>query len=139
MWGFKAIGNTRTVDAHACRLRKKLALAGAPHLIANVRGVGYRLSAGPVVVEREAVDVALSRNGRAAWRADSKADTTAQAGEPQPSGCAPSKETAPAESCQPGIPGPAGEGRRRGVPRVRQEAGRSSAPGVSVARRMRPP
>jgi Transcriptional regulatory protein, C terminal len=25
VWGFKAPGNTRTVDAHACRLRKKLA------------------------------------------------------------------------------------------------------------------
>ena len=31
VWGLKAIGNTRTVDAHACRLRKKLARAGAPH------------------------------------------------------------------------------------------------------------
>jgi DNA-binding response OmpR family regulator len=66
VWGFKAIGNTRTVDAHACRLRKKLAQAGAPHLIANVRGVGYRLSAGPVVAEPEAVAIALLRNGRAA-------------------------------------------------------------------------
>ena len=66
MWGFTAIGNTRTVDAHACRLRKKLARAGAPHLIANVRGVGYRLSAGPVVAERQAVAIPLSRNGRAA-------------------------------------------------------------------------
>jgi DNA-binding response OmpR family regulator len=66
VWGFKAIGNTRTVEAHACRLRKKLAQAGAPHLIANVRGVGYRLSAGPVVAEPEAIAIPLSRNGRAA-------------------------------------------------------------------------
>jgi DNA-binding response OmpR family regulator len=66
VWGFKAIGNTRTVDAHACRLRKKLARAGSPHLIANVRGVGYRLSAGPVVPEPEAVAIPLSRNGCAA-------------------------------------------------------------------------
>lgn len=66
VWGFKALGNTRTVDAHACRLRKKLALAGAPHLIVNARGVGYRLSAGPVVAEPEAVVVRLSANGRAA-------------------------------------------------------------------------
>jgi DNA-binding response OmpR family regulator len=66
VWGYRAIGNTRTVDAHACRLRKKLALAGAPHLIANVRGVGYRLSAGPVVAEPETVAIQLSRNGRAA-------------------------------------------------------------------------
>ena len=66
VWGFKAMGNTRTVDAHACRLRKKLALAGAPHLVANVRGVGYRLSAGAVVAEPDAVAGSLSRNGRAA-------------------------------------------------------------------------
>jgi len=34
--------------------------------MANVRGVGYRLLAGRVVAEREAVAVPLSRNGRAA-------------------------------------------------------------------------
>jgi DNA-binding response OmpR family regulator len=39
VWGYKTIGNTRTVDAHACRLRKKL---GRPWVM-NVRGVGYRL------------------------------------------------------------------------------------------------
>jgi len=66
VWGFKAIGNTRTVDAHACRLRKKLARAGAPQLIANGRGVGYRLLAGPVVPEPEAAAIPLSRHGRAA-------------------------------------------------------------------------
>ncbi len=43
VWGYVAIGRTRTVDAHACRLRKKLA-AGSPRpWIVNVRGVGYRL------------------------------------------------------------------------------------------------
>jgi DNA-binding response OmpR family regulator len=66
VWGFKALGNTRTVDAHACRLRKKLARAGVPHLIANVRAVGYRLSAGPVMAEPETVAIPLSGNGRAA-------------------------------------------------------------------------
>ena len=65
VWGFKALGNTRTVDAHACRLRTKLAQAGA-HPVANVRAVGYRLSAGPVVAEPESVAVSLSANGRAA-------------------------------------------------------------------------
>ena len=40
VWGYVAIGRTRTVDAHACRLRKKLA-AGSPRpWIVNVRGVG---------------------------------------------------------------------------------------------------
>jgi DNA-binding response OmpR family regulator len=43
---FTALGNTRTVDAHACRLRKRLARAGAPHLIAKVRGASYRLRVG---------------------------------------------------------------------------------------------
>jgi DNA-binding response OmpR family regulator len=66
VWGYRSEGRTRTVDAHACRLRRKLAKKGAPHLIGNVRGVGYRLSAGPVVAEREATAISLSRNGRAA-------------------------------------------------------------------------
>jgi DNA-binding response OmpR family regulator len=48
VWGLRSEGNTRTVDAHACRLRKKLARAGAPHLIHNTRGVAYRLSVGSV-------------------------------------------------------------------------------------------
>ena len=47
VWGYVAIGRTRTVDAHACRLRKKLA-AGSPRpWIVNVRGVGYRLCEAP--------------------------------------------------------------------------------------------
>jgi len=44
VWGYQAIGSTRTVDAHACRLRAKLAAAGARNLVLNVRGVGYRLT-----------------------------------------------------------------------------------------------
>lgn len=49
VWGFRSEGRTRTVDSHACRLRTKLRAAGAPTLIENVWGVGYRLyaSAGP--------------------------------------------------------------------------------------------
>jgi DNA-binding response OmpR family regulator len=39
VWGFEALGATRTVDQHACRLRRKLGSAW----ILNVRGVGYRL------------------------------------------------------------------------------------------------
>jgi DNA-binding response OmpR family regulator len=66
VWGFKALGNTRTVDAHACRLCTKLALAGAPNLVANVRGVGYRLCGGPVVSHPKAVAAPLSTDGRAA-------------------------------------------------------------------------
>jgi DNA-binding response OmpR family regulator len=39
VWGYQAVGATRTVDAHACRLRKKLGHGW----VLNVRGVGYRL------------------------------------------------------------------------------------------------
>jgi hypothetical protein len=35
-------------------------------LIASVRGVGYRLSAGPVMAEPDAIAIPLSRNGHAA-------------------------------------------------------------------------
>jgi DNA-binding response OmpR family regulator len=43
VWGYLSIGNTRTVDAHACRLRKKLSASPRPWIV-NVRGVGYRLT-----------------------------------------------------------------------------------------------
>jgi len=36
---------TRTVDAHACRLRRKLAAAGVDDAIVNHHGVGYALTA----------------------------------------------------------------------------------------------
>lgn len=46
VWGYPdgAGVRTRTVDAHACRLRNKLARAGWRGAIVNVRGVGYRLA-----------------------------------------------------------------------------------------------
>jgi DNA-binding response OmpR family regulator len=43
VWGYLSVGATRTVDAHACRLRRKLA-AGGRRYVVNVRGVGYRLA-----------------------------------------------------------------------------------------------
>ena len=43
VWGYLSIGQTRTVDAHACRLRKKLKGSDRPWVV-NVRGVGYRLT-----------------------------------------------------------------------------------------------
>jgi DNA-binding response OmpR family regulator len=42
VWGYASLGATRTIDAHVCRLRKKLAGGSRPY-VANVRGVGYRL------------------------------------------------------------------------------------------------
>ena len=44
VWGYRSPGATRTIDAHACRLRKKLTRAGARHLVVNHRGVGYALT-----------------------------------------------------------------------------------------------
>jgi DNA-binding response OmpR family regulator len=43
VWGYRAPGATRTLESHASRLRRKLAAAGAPGRVVNVRGVGYRL------------------------------------------------------------------------------------------------
>jgi DNA-binding response OmpR family regulator len=43
VWGYLSIGNTRTLDAHASRLRKKLRSSGRPWVV-NVRGVGYKLT-----------------------------------------------------------------------------------------------
>jgi DNA-binding response OmpR family regulator len=43
VWGFQSLGRTRTLDAHACRLRKKLSPSSRPWVV-NVRGVGYKLT-----------------------------------------------------------------------------------------------
>ena len=43
VWGYLSIGTTRTLDAHACRLRRKLANGSRPYVL-SVRGVGYRLT-----------------------------------------------------------------------------------------------
>ncbi len=42
VWGFMAMGTTRTLDSHAFRLRQKLNRSG-DRFIVNVWGVGYRL------------------------------------------------------------------------------------------------
>ncbi len=42
VWGFQSAGETRTLDSHASRLRRKLSL-GSRRFVVNVWGVGYRL------------------------------------------------------------------------------------------------
>jgi DNA-binding response OmpR family regulator len=46
VWGQRAIGTTRTLDSHACRLRRKLGVHGE-RFVVNVWGVGYRLVDAP--------------------------------------------------------------------------------------------
>jgi DNA-binding response OmpR family regulator len=43
VWGFRALGRTRTLESHASRLRKKLRVDGEDRYVVNVWGVGYRL------------------------------------------------------------------------------------------------
>lgn len=43
VWGFRALGRTRTLESHASRLRRKLRLAADDRYVVNVWGVGYRL------------------------------------------------------------------------------------------------
>jgi DNA-binding response OmpR family regulator len=43
VWGFRAMGRTRTLDSHASRLRRKLAAVTDTPYVLNVWGVGYRL------------------------------------------------------------------------------------------------
>jgi DNA-binding response OmpR family regulator len=45
VWGFRAAGNTRTLDSHASRLRRKLDPDHGRYVV-NVWGVGYRLVEG---------------------------------------------------------------------------------------------
>ena len=41
VWGYRSIGHTRTLDAHANRLRRKLDPDGSRHLIQSMWGVAY--------------------------------------------------------------------------------------------------
>jgi DNA-binding response OmpR family regulator len=47
IWGYRAMGATRTLDSHACRLRAKLGAHGGRWVV-NEWGVGYRLVDGEV-------------------------------------------------------------------------------------------
>ncbi|HEY2160589.1 MAG TPA: response regulator transcription factor [Solirubrobacteraceae bacterium] len=52
VWGYATIGQTRTLDSHAYRLRRKLGTRG-DRFVVNVWGIGYRLIDGAM---REAAD-----------------------------------------------------------------------------------
>jgi DNA-binding response OmpR family regulator len=43
VWGFRALGRTRTLESHASRLRRKLNVSEDDRYVVNVWGVGYRL------------------------------------------------------------------------------------------------
>jgi DNA-binding response OmpR family regulator len=43
VWGFRALGRTRTLESHASRLRRKLNASDGDCYVVNVWGVGYRL------------------------------------------------------------------------------------------------
>jgi DNA-binding response OmpR family regulator len=43
VWGFQALGRTRTLESHASRVRKKLCVGPGDRFVVNVWGVGYRL------------------------------------------------------------------------------------------------
>jgi DNA-binding response OmpR family regulator len=44
VWAHAHGGRTRTLDSHACRLRRRLADAGAGGLLQTIWGIGYRLA-----------------------------------------------------------------------------------------------
>lgn len=50
VWGRRTVGTTRTLDSHACRLRRKLGAGGGRYVV-NVWGVGYRLVDAPALVD----------------------------------------------------------------------------------------
>jgi DNA-binding response OmpR family regulator len=43
VWGYRALGRTRTLESHASRVRKKLCVGAEDRFVVNVWGVGYRL------------------------------------------------------------------------------------------------
>lgn len=43
VWGFRALGRTRTLESHASRVRRKLRVTHDDRFVVNVWGVGYRL------------------------------------------------------------------------------------------------
>jgi DNA-binding response OmpR family regulator len=48
VWNYKFVPETNLVDVHMGRLRRKVDGPNEPHVIRNVRGVGFILSATPL-------------------------------------------------------------------------------------------
>src|SRR5207247_11078270 len=46
VWGFRALGRTRTLESHASRLRRKLTLSDEDRFIVNVWGVATAVAGG---------------------------------------------------------------------------------------------
>jgi hypothetical protein len=64
VWGYRSASRTRTLDAHACRLRRKLEQAGATGHVVNRRGIGYRLvDRAPEAPDGETGDGQATRGG----------------------------------------------------------------------------
>jgi len=63
VWGYRAMGATRTLDSHACRLRQKLSLQG-DRFVVNVWGVGYRLVDPAPAADPLRAEPANQRRGR---------------------------------------------------------------------------
>jgi DNA-binding winged helix-turn-helix (wHTH) protein len=81
VWGYRSAAATRTVDSHVRRLRRALRSTGAEGLLANVRGVGYRLAPdGQIEHSDRTAKLAGQRGDRALpilarWRVQSGRDT----------------------------------------------------------------
>jgi DNA-binding response OmpR family regulator len=43
VWGYRSFCRTRTLESHASRVRRKLALGADDRFVVNVWGVGYKL------------------------------------------------------------------------------------------------
>jgi DNA-binding response OmpR family regulator len=54
IWGIRFDAHTRMLDSHICRVRRKLERAGAPLVIENVWGKGFRLRSDPIQTGRAA-------------------------------------------------------------------------------------
>ena len=68
VWGYRALGRTRTLESHASRLRKKLRLAEGDSFVVNIWGVGGALEPSGGVCRDVASRLASRRFERMAMR-----------------------------------------------------------------------